>query len=329
MYVKTLFMLSVFFIPLVIVSFGLVSNVYLLMFLYAISGLGMSGVGMCVMHDALHGTYSSKPKINKLLGYTLNVIGANARIWKIQHNVLHHTYTNIDHYDDDINVPPFILRFSPNERRAKIHKYQHLYVWPLYGISTIIWVVIKDYVRLFRYHKIGLVNPKRGMFIEVLKITAWKVLYYSYVLLLPILFSGFGWLTIILAFVVLHFVTGVSLSVVFQLAHVMPDNEYPLPNGDHIIEDNWLVHQIKTTTNFAPKSVIMSWMIGGLNYQIEHHLFPNICHVHYPKISGIVKKTTEEFGLVYHCKPTFFSAFSEHVKMLKNLGTQDLAYKGI
>lgn len=185
-------MLSLFFGPFVAIYLNVANNFWQLLILYMISGVGMSGIGMGVMHDAIHGTYSSSPTINKALSYTLNLIGANANVWRIQHNVLHHTFTNIDEADDDINVPPYVLRFSPHTKRYGIHKFQHLYVWFLYGISTLIWVTIKDYVRLFRYNKLGLVKQTDSLTLEVLKISAWKLVYFSYSIVLPIIVCPFA-----------------------------------------------------------------------------------------------------------------------------------------
>ena len=322
-------MFFVFFTPFSFLIFGDIQQLWMVFALYIVGSFGSTGIGMGVMHDANHGTYSTSPFINKILGYSLNIIGANSRVWKIQHNVLHHTFTNIDHADDDINVPPHILRFSPNAKRHAAHKYQHLYVWFLYGISTMIWVTIKDYVRLYRYHALGLVNPKVNMATEVVKVTLWKILYFSYTLVLPIAFTNFSWYHIFLGFLLMQFVTGVLMSVIFQLAHIMPDVKFPTPNDKGILEENWLVHQLNTTTNFAPNNKILSWCIGGLNFQVEHHLFPNICHIHYEKLSSIVKNTAKEFGVAYNCEKNFWTALAGHTRMLKTLGTQDLGYKEI
>jgi linoleoyl-CoA desaturase len=279
----------------------------------------MAGIGMGVMHDAIHGSYSKNPRVNMLLGYTMNLIGANAAVWKIQHNVLHHTYTNIDHADDDINAP-FFLRFSPHAKRYWIHRYQSYYIWFFYGLSTISWITAKDFVRINRYHKMGFFNEGSAFRKELLKIIAWKLFYYSYSLALPMIMVPFSWWIILLAFISMHFMTGLLISLVFQTAHVMPSNEFPLPDENGLIANDWAVHQLATTTNFSPGSAFFSWLIGGLNYQIEHHLLPNICHVHYRKLSGIVKQTAMEFNIPYHTKKTFVASILDHTRMLNQLG---------
>ncbi|WP_223826592.1 acyl-CoA desaturase [Flagellimonas sp. S3867] len=319
MITKTMTMLTLFFAPLVMINIGLVSSPWLLFMLYITSGIGMAGIGMGIMHDAIHGSYSKHQKVNRYLGYTMNLIGANATVWKIQHNVLHHTYTNIEGADDDINTP-FFLRFSPHAQKNRLHRFQHLYVWFFYGLSTISWVTAKDFIRLFRYRKMGFLDKKNEFRNEIIMIAGWKLLYYSYALIIPLLLVPLAPWIIILAFLSMHLVTGLLISIVFQVAHIMPSTEFPLPDKDGTIEGDWYAHQLATTTNFSPKSRFFSWLIGGLNYQIEHHLLPNICHIHYKKISGIVAQTAREYGIPYHTKKTFAAAIADHIGILRKLG---------
>ena len=319
MFTKTIFMLGLFFIPLFILNSGIVSSPLVLFILYIISGLGMAGIGMGVMHDAIHGSYSKNRNINKFLGYTMNLIGGSATVWKIQHNVLHHTYTNIHEADDDINMPSF-LRFSPNAKKYWWHRFQHIYIWFFYGMSTISWVTAKDFIRLRRYQKMGFFKRKNELQKETLKIIGWKVLYYSYTLVLPIFMVSLAPWLIILAFVTMHFITGICLSLVFQTAHIIRSTEFPLPDQHGVVENDWWKHQLVTTSNYAPGSIFFSWLIGGLNYQIEHHLLPHICHIHYSQLSPIVARTAKEFGITYLTKKTFAAAILDHVTMLRELG---------
>lgn len=319
MVVKTVFMLSLFFIPLIILSTGLVTSVWLLFTLYIICGFGMSGIGMGVMHDAIHGAYSKNKKVNTFLGYTFNLIGANDKIWRIQHNVLHHTYTNIDHADDDINTP-FFLRFSPNAKHHKSQRYQHIYIWFIYGISTLFWITAKDFVRLKRYNHMGLLHKKNDYAKGLVSMTAWKLFYYSYALVLPMIMVPLSWWIILLGFLSMHVVTGLMVSVVFQIAHIMPDTDFPLPNEDGMMDNEWYRHQFATTSNFLPKNKMLSWLIGGLNYQVEHHVLPDVCHIHYKDLTKIVAETAQEFGMPYHVKSSIYQAIKDHTKMLRNLG---------
>lgn len=312
-------MLALFFVPLTILSAGLVSSAWWVFGLYIMAGFGMAGVGMGVMHDAIHGSYSKNKKVNKLMSYSMNLIGANATTWRIQHNVLHHTFTNIAESDDDINTP-FFLRFSPHAEKHPIQKYQHIYAWFFYGISTLLWITAKDFVNAVRFNNMGHYKGNKKFWKEILSIAGWKLVYYSYALILPMIMLPVAWWVVLVAFLTLHIITGLSVSTVFQTAHVMPDLDYPLPNNTGVIDNDWAIHQMATTTNFAPDNRFLAWCIGGLNFQVEHHLFPNICHVHYRELSKIVAETAEEYGVPYFVKKTFAGAVVDHVGMLRALG---------
>jgi linoleoyl-CoA desaturase len=316
---KTILMLTLFFAPLIVLNIGIVTSQLVLFLLYILSGLGMAGIGMGIMHDAIHGSYSNKQKINTLMGYTFNLIGGNATVWKIQHNVLHHTYTNIENADDDINAPSF-LRFSPHAKKYWLHKFQHIYIWFFYGLATVSWVTTKDFIRINRYHKMGFLQKKNEFKKVVFSMVGWKLLYYSYALILPIIMLPFSWWLVLLAFISMHFVTGVLISIVFQVAHIVPKLEFPLPDKNGVMADDWYTHQFATTCNFSPRNRLFSWLIGGLNYQIEHHLLPGVCHVHYKELSKIVVNTAEEYGIPYHSQKSFISAIWAHLKMLRQLG---------
>ncbi len=313
-----------FVTPFVILGSGLVSSVWMLFVLYFISGFGMAGIGMGVMHDANHGSYSKNRKINDWLSLTMNLIGANAYVWRFQHNMLHHTYTNIEGSDEDIATPVF-LRFSPHDHHKWIHRFQHIYGWFFYGISTIAWITAKDYNNLAHFYKEGLIKKKNDYRQAIIKLTAWKIFYYAFALILPLIMVPLSSWLVVAAFLSFHFMTGLIITMIFQTAHVMPSTEYPLPNENGVIENDWTLHQLITTTNYSPNSRVFAWFIGGLNHQVEHHLFPGICHVHYKRIAPIVKETAEEYGIPYQTIPTFWQALKYHTQMLRDLGRRDTA----
>ncbi|CAN5365497.1 acyl-CoA desaturase [soil metagenome] len=320
MVTKTIFMLSLFFVPYAISISGVVTAFWGYALLCVVMGLGTAGIGLSIMHDANHGSYSTKPWINDMLGYTLNCVGANAFNWKIQHNVLHHTYTNIYEVDEDIS-PRGVLRMSPDSPWKSFHRFQHLYAWFLYGLMTIVWVVGKDFGRLVRYQRDGLVKKqKANIAIEWSILIFTKVVYVTYIFIIPVLVLPFAWWQILIGFTVMHFVAGFILAIVFQPAHVVEGTSYFMPDEGGNLENSWAIHQLYTTTNFAHNNRILSWYVGGLNFQVEHHLFPNICHVHYRNLSSIVEETAKEFGLPYKMKETFWDALVAHGCMLKDLG---------
>jgi linoleoyl-CoA desaturase len=320
MVVKTICMLSMFILPYALSISGLVTSFVAYIGLMIIMGVGIAGIGLSIMHDANHGAYSKKPWINNFLGYSLNFMGATCFNWKIQHNVLHHTYTNIYEVDEDIS-PRGTLRMSPDSPWYPFHRFQHLYAWFLYCLMTLVWVVGKDFFRLMKYQKEGLIEQQKASAArEWLILITTKVLYVGLVFVLPVFVSGFTIVQVILGFLAMHFVAGFILAIVFQPAHVVEGTEYLMPDAEGNLENTWAIHQLHTTTNFAPNNRLLSWYVGGLNYQVEHHLFPNVCHVHYRAISEIVKSTAHEFGLPYKSKDTFAAAIIAHGHLLKQLG---------
>ncbi|MFN7492555.1 MAG: fatty acid desaturase family protein [Cyclobacteriaceae bacterium] len=319
MVIKTIFMFALYFSPYVLLLSGLFTSAWALVALCIVMGFGKAGIGLSVMHDANHGAYSNKPWVNTLLGLSLNMIGGHAFNWRIQHNVLHHTYTNVHEVDEDIS-PRGVLRMAPGSKWIPMHKYQHLYAWFFYGLMTFVWIVIKDYYRLTKYQNEGLVKKqKASIAMEWVVLIITKVVYLSYTFVVPMLL-GFSFWQVLVGFLIMHYVAGFILAVIFQPAHVIEGTEYPMPDGEGNLENSWAIHQLHTTTNFGHKEKLFSWYVGGLNYQVEHHLFPNICHVHYREIAKIVEQTTKEFGLPYKSKETFFEAVTAHARQLKMLG---------
>lgn len=317
---KTIFMLLLYLVPFIFMLTGVVSSFAGTLLSWFLMGLGMAGVGMAVMHDANHKSYSDNQKVNKLLGNTLYLLGGFPITWQYQHNTLHHGFTNIDGYDEDID-PGAALRFSPHKPLLKIHKYQYIYAWFLYGLMTLLWVTVKDFKQLISYnrYKASLSNKWSIKQLWIILIIS-KIAYYAVFLLAPMILLPFAWYWIIVFFLIMHFTSGFILTIIFQTAHVVPTSEFPLPDQDGNIKNNWAVNQLYTTSDFAPKNRLLSWFIGGLNFQVEHHLFPNISHIHYRKLSVIVQKIAAKYNLPYHVQPGFLKALLEHGKMLKKLG---------
>lgn len=282
-------------------------------------GVGKAGIGMSVMHDALHGSYSRNRTVNQWIGYVTYFIGANPFVWKIQHNVLHHTYTNIHGLDEDIRTK-LVIRLSKHAPLQWINRYQHLYVLFLYGFNTLFFI-ISDLLKLLNYHRNGMIkNQKSNLGTELVKLIVTKILYIFFTVALPIMVTPLLWWQVLIGILAMHFTAGYILTLVFQMAHIVEEVEQPLLNQEGNIENAWAIHQLETTANFARNNRLLNWYVGGLNFQIEHHLFPNICHIHYEHISPIVEQTAKEFNLPYHEKTRFRDALSSHFRMMKNLG---------
>lgn len=317
MFVKTGVMMALYAVPYGLML-GLETSLMATLGLFVVMGLGMSGIGMSVMHDAVHGAYHRKPWVNELLGATIYLISGNVTTWRFQHNVLHHTFTNIEGLDEDLEVRG-LVRLHPKQRWRKIHRAQAWYAPVVYGLLTLNWVVMKDFSQMLRYQKRGLTRfSTKKLRQEWATLILTKGLYGFLLLGLPMMASPAPWYGVVLGFLVMHLTAGFLLSFVFQLAHVVDHaHTFQAPSSGKM-DDAWMEHQLLTTSNFAPRSKLLGWFVGGLNFQIEHHLFPNICHVHYPGISDIVRRTAEEFGLPYHQHPRLREAIGAHLYCLRS-----------
>lgn len=320
MKLKTAFMLVLYFVPLALMLTGIISSTWGILGMWVLMGFGMSGIGLSIMHDANHGSYSNNQKVNDIMGYLLNFIGGYHVNWKIQHNVLHHSYTNVHGHDEDIDKG--IMRFSPDQERKESYQYQAYYAPFLYGLMTIYWFSAKDFIQLFRYKEKNLLKGQGLTFNKALfQIIISKIIYVGLFLVAPLALVELPIGLIILGFVIMHFICGLTLALIFQPAHVIEETNFYVPDATGSVENNWAIHQMRTTANFANNSTIFSWLIGGLNFQVEHHLFPNICHVHYKSISPIIRATAAEFDVPYYEHKTFYGALKSHFTLLNQLGT--------
>ncbi|MEO7523739.1 MAG: acyl-CoA desaturase [Ferruginibacter sp.] len=276
-----------------------------------------AAIGFNVMHDGGHGSFSPSKTWNKIASFSANALGASAIMWNNKHNIIHHTYTNIDGVDDDIEIKP-LLRMCPTQKKYVIHRFQHIYVWILYTLLLLVWLFVSDYTKYFR-QKVGEVAIKKMSTYDHFAFWAAKVGYAFMMIALPIYLLGFtSWLV---GFLLVVLFAGFLLSIVFQLAHTVEETAFPVASIDsNKIENEWAIHQIETTANFATKNKLISWLVGGLNFQIEHHLFPKISHIHYPAISKIIKNTCEEFNIKYIEYKKMRHAIASHSNYLRKMG---------
>ncbi|AHM62724.1 linoleoyl-CoA desaturase [Flammeovirgaceae bacterium 311] len=283
-------------------------------------GVFSAFIGFNICHDAIHGSFSGNQKVNRGLSYLFHLIGANPYLWDITHNIVHHTYTNIPGHDEDIEIAPGLIRLDENEKINKVQRYQHFYAFFLYGLASLSWVLRKDYIKFFQ-KQIGQHTAKHPK-IEYFNLFFFKILYYFLFIGMPLLLLDISWWQLAIGFLMMHLAEGFVMGLVFQLAHVVEGTDFPLPNEQGNVEEAWAVHQMRTTANFAPKSKIASFLLGGLNRQIEHHLFPRVSHVHYPSISVIIRQTAKEFNLPYIESSSIYTALRSHYRILRKLGKE-------
>lgn len=315
-YLKALANLALYLVPFGFFLAGYTSFGWTTL-LWTLTGIGMAGVGMNLMHDALHNTVTRSEWVNRKIGAVLYMLAGNSYTWRVQHNVKHHTHTNLDGHDDDIETGN-MFRFHPSQPLKKKHKYQHIYAPFAYSLMTWKWLLEKDFKQVINYSKSDLFRAKdQTLGMVWTKLIVGKGFHFAVFYVMPIAI-GLPWYMVLWGNFMMHFMGGLILSFTFQLAHVVDKAEFP--SEEEAAESSLLEHQLKTTANFSTKSWLVTWYTGGLNFQVEHHLFPTINHVHYPKIAQIVRNTAAEFKLPYNEYRTTVQALQGHFRHLKMMG---------
>lgn len=318
MYVKTAVLLTTYAVIYGLLMFG-ADAAWEVGLLAILLGLATAGIGFNIQHDAGHQAYSSRSWINKLMAMTLDLIGASSYVWRWKHGVFHHTYVNVTGHDSDIDLG-FLARLSPHQTRYRFHRWQHIYLWLLYGLLSVQWHFQSDFYEAIR-GRIGKKRFPRPLGKDLAVFLAGKFFFFTWAFVIPCLLHSIR--DVLAVYAIASVTLGITLSVVFQLAHVVNEASFPMPSAEtgHM-ENEWAVHQVETTVNFARRNRLVSWFLGGLNFQIEHHLFPRICHIHYPSISVIVEATCIEYGVRYIAHPTLSAGLASHYRWLQKLGTE-------
>lgn len=315
-YIKIVLIFSLYFF-----SYGMIlTNDYTgwaLIGWYTLLGFSMGLLGLNFSHDVIHGAFFSYPKLNRLFSYVFDLNGESSYIWRVSHNFQHHTYTNIPGHDEDINKA-ILMRFSPTDQLYSFHRFQYLYALPLYAFTTLNWAIHSDYSWFYREWKKGTIpTNEKWLFIT------FKALNLFAFVLLPMLILSAPWWQILVGFLFMHFAGGTFTALIFQLAHLVEGVAFPIADKNGKIERPWAEHELMTTSDFATDSAFWAYWLGGLNYQVVHHLFPYVCHAHYPAICPILKQTAEEFGVPYHSQPTLWEAVKSHIRTLKRFGREE------
>lgn len=280
-------------------------------------GLVMAAIGFNIQHDGSHQAYSNAAWINKLMAMTLDLIGGSSYNWHWKHIVFHHIYVNITGHDTDLDIDVF-GRLTPHQQWFPLHRWQHIYLWPLYGLMPIRWQLYDDF-RAVLTGQIGEHRYPRPQGWELVIFLAGKAIFLLLAFGIPLQFHSFWGVLGVYGVVV--FVLGIVLSVVFQLAHAVEEANFLVPCPETGRIDNaWAVHQVETTVNFARRNPMITWLLGGLNLQVEHHLFPKICHVNYPALSQLVEETCQEFGITYMQHPSVGAGIASHFRWLRRMG---------
>ena len=286
--------------------------------LLSLAGLALGSilVGFCVQHDANHGAYFRTRRANHLLGWSADaLLGISSYAWRVKHNVAHHTYTNIDGYDDDIDQTPF-LRLVPTQPQRPWYRLQHVYIWPLYSLMVIRWQIGGDAAALVR-GRIGespLRPPKRW---DLAGLVAGKLVFVTWAIAVPLLV--YPWWVVVCGYIAYSMTTSLVTATTFQLAHCVEEADFTSPEDLRSTPRAWAVHEVETTVDFCPHNKVLTWLLGGLNFQVEHHLFPRVAHSHYPHIAKIVERNAGRHGIRYTVQPSLRAALRSHHRHLRAL----------
>ncbi|WP_392470359.1 fatty acid desaturase family protein [Sphingobacterium cellulitidis] len=310
LFLKAVLLLSTFFILYYILVFVPI-HWSVGIFLCILFGANLAAIGFNIMHDAGHNSFSDNKQLNNVLSYSLNLLGGNIYFWKLKHNIAHHTYTNIDGEDHDIEIK--FMRIHHDQKIKKHHHFQRFYFPILYGISYLAWIFYQDYEKYFR-KRMGQTSdlfhfPLKEKFIFWIS----KILHFLFFIIIPVWTVGL--IPTLVGIAISGIVCGMSLATVFQLAHVVDGTKFKTLK-EFRIEEEWMIHQIQSTANFATQNKILTWLLGGLNYQVEHHIFPKVSHVHYPALNLIVRETCTEFNIQYNEYTSFWNAFKSHLRVI-------------
>ncbi len=285
-----------------------------------LTGFAMALIGFNIQHDAGHQAFSDYPWVNKMMAMTIELVGGSTYVWHWKHGVFHHTFVNITHHDSDIDLG-WIGRLTPHQKRYPFHYWQHIYLWPLYGLMAIKWHLVNDMWDVFK----GRIGERRIPFPKGLDLVVFlggKAAFFTLMFVIPMMYHSI-WV-VLLYYSIAALVLGMTLSIVFQLAHAVEEAEFPLPRPDTgRMENAWAIHQVETTVDFSRRNRVVSWLLGGLNFQIEHHLMPRICHVNYPAIAPVVEQTCRDFGVRYTAHPSIVAGLGSHYRWLKQMGRQN------
>lgn len=304
-----------------IMSDILSGNPLVLFMVYLLLGFVNIFIAFNIMHDATHDAYSPNKTINKILGYSMDFVGGNQYLFRRMHGA-HHGYVNIHGIDVTLETHG-LFRFTPDEPWLPRHKYQHYYTFILYALAMLQWVTLKDFKWFFGEAHIGNQKNIKHPIKEYIILFIGKSVYYGLTLILPLIFLSASWYIILGAWIFMHIIPGLTFALIFQVTHVYDGTTYPLPDEHGDIDNNYALHVLETTADFSRHSRIGSWLMGGINIHVIHHILPKVCHVHYPALTKILIQTCEDHGIKYQENPTFWSAIKKHYKILKHLSAPD------
>ena len=293
-------------------------NLVLFYILYLAMGLNVLFIGFNISHDAAHNAIFKSRKLNEMLYFiSFNLQGNNGYIWKKYHIESHHVYTNVYGSDIDVVKNP-LLRMTKAQPHRPWHKYQYIYAPFLYLFYSINWFFVRDLLLVFRKSartiNLGKIPNK-----EIAILVVNKLLYLTYMVVIPVIVLPFGLVPVLIAFILNHFMVSLVFCGVLGCSHLADETYHYTEADESRVDDSWATLQLRTSLDYNADSPLANFFLGGFNAHTLHHLFPNICHIHYLKMVPILRQTAKEYGLTYNEAP-YSHAIRSHFKFLRKMG---------
>lgn len=297
-----------------IFQFG--SNHVFLYSAFAIMGSLSVLLGLNIGHDAAHNALFRNSKINRISLFVFELLGTNSYNWVNRHLGAHHMFPNIMDYDSDVQQTNLVKIF-PNDKHLNIHRFQHFYMPVIYLFYIARWLIYRDFKDVF-LKRIGVYDNSNYPRVQIVKMIFFKLLYISQMVIIPMLVLDLSIGTSLLAFFILTVSGSAVIALVLLSTHVSEDACFPEPDENNILPHSWSYHQVLTAADFATNNKVINFLFGGFNHHVIHHLFPHVCHVHYPKLTPILVEMTKKYGLTYRSHNSLLNAVISHFKLLKN-----------
>lgn len=304
------------FVAIIAYSLLLNSGSYLqLQIAFLFLGLSLLLIGINFSHDAAHNCLTGNKKLDSLiLDISFGLQGINPYLWKIRHNHSHHPFPNIYGYDSDLDITKLLYQ-NPYQKKHWLHRYQHLYAPLLYMLSSIIWIFYTDFKFFLKKEHANLSSINHSK-LEWWKLVFAKLFYLTYLIVFPVLFGKLQLLTVLISFVIMHLLLSLFLTLTFFISHhVMETQYYEVENNK--LNISWVEQQIASTLDFHAESKVANFFFGGFNAHVAHHLFPEVCHIHYPVLTKLIKESLNNHKVKYKSL-SFGRAISSHFSLLKD-----------
>ena len=296
-------------------------SVWEMLLLANVYGVASLLLALSVGHDAAHDAVFFSKRLNRITQFLcFCLLGADPYLWRLRHVKSHHVFPNVNGCDIDIDSNMF-LRLTPNHRRRWYHRFQHLYAPIIFWLVDIHTVFIQDFQYLFKRRLANLVDIRHSIGAYA-SFAACKLVYVLIVFLVPLWMLPLPWWQVLAGALIMSFVASCLFVYLLIGTHFAEETEFPEVGADGSIDHDWAVHAMITSLDWSPYSRLAQFLSGGANAHAAHHLFPNVCHIHYIAITRIIARAAREYGFTHNVS-TLPRMVRSHFRFLKAMGNAE------